>query len=135
MTTLFNKRIWGSLLVTVMVAFSGSAFADTSALSGAPSPAPGNPWHQRHRQEMKQVFEACAKANDITLPAKGSGDTLSTGDRTALHACVKQFHDNMRSCIQKAGVSKPVPGTPPSAADKAAFQQCRVESLGEISSQ
>jgi hypothetical protein len=135
MTTLFNKRTWVSLLVTVIVAISGSAFADTSVLSGAPAPAPQNQWHHRHHKEMKQVFEACAKANDIALPAKGSGDTLSTGDRTALHACVKQFHDNMRSCIQKAGVSQPVPGTPPSAADKAAFKQCRVESLAEISSQ
>ncbi len=128
MTTL-NKRILTSLAVALVLVVGGaSSFADTST-GAAPSPTPGK--HHRHHG-MRKVIQACAKANDITLPAKGSGDTLSTGDRTALHACVQEFRTNIRSCVEKAGITRPAPGTPPSAADKAAFMQCRTEALSQI---
>jgi hypothetical protein len=128
-----NKTVLFSVLaISAALLFSVSApvFADSSSSSGATAPQVK---HHHHHHHMKKVFQACAKANGITFPAKGSGESLSSGDKSTLQACVKEFRQSVQTCAQNAGLSKPQPGVKPSAADKAAFKQCRTQALAGIS--
>jgi len=128
MNVQMNKKIMVSLVAGLLLSLSAPTFADNGA-SGEGAPA-GK--HHRHWKEMKKVFEACAQANGITLPAKGSGEKLSSADRTTVQACVKEFRENVHSCIQSAGISKPEPGQKPSDADKAAFKKCGEQAFTQI---
>jgi hypothetical protein len=128
MNVQMNKKIMVSVVAGLLLSSSAPTFAD-NAVSEAGVPA-GT--HHRHWKEMKKVFEACAQANGITLPAKGSGEKLSSADHTTIHACVKEFRENVHSCIQSAGISKPQAGQPPSDADKAAFKKCGEQALAQI---
>jgi hypothetical protein len=134
MNTKFSKRIMVSLVTGLLLSLSAPTFADNSASGdGAPAGASQGPGKKHHHwKKMKKVFEACAQANGITLPAKGSGEKLSSADRTTVQACVKEFRESVRSCVQSAGISKPQPGQKPSAADKAAFKQCGEQAFSQI---
>ncbi len=114
MKTLTNKKILIALITGMLLSLSAPTFADDSTSASPGSPAVGQK-HHRHWREMKKVFQECAAANDITLPAKGSGEKLSSADRTAIKACVKEYHETLRSCLQSSNVEKPQPGQPPTA--------------------
>ncbi len=121
---------FGFIAAALLLSLNAPSFADDATQAPPAANAPSEGHHHHHH--MKKVFEACAKANGITLPAHGSGDSLSSGDRATLHACVKEFRENVHTCLQNAGISKPVPGTKPSDADIAAFKQCGASALAKI---
>lgn len=115
-------RFAATLAVSVML--GTTAFADgTNSKDG-----------KHHHKHMKEVVQACAKAKGVTLPAEGSGDKLSSDDRTKIHACVKEFHDSFKTCASNAGLPKPAPGQWPKLDDsqKAALKQCKTQALAQI---
>jgi len=135
MNVQMKKKIMVSLVTGLLLSLSAPTFADNSASpsasgEGAPAGASQGPGKEHHPHW--KVFEACAQANGITLPAKGSGGKLSAADHTTVQACVKEFRENVHSCIQSAGISKPQPGQKPSDADKAAFNKCGEQALSQI---
>lgn len=137
MNTRFDRKTSVSLVTALLLSVGTMAFADNSTSGSGSSSGVTQGTGSRHKgrhhwKEMKEVREACAQANGITLPTKGSGVQLSSADRTTLRACVTEFRQNVQTCLQNAGVSKPQPGQQPSAADKAAISGCRTQALSEI---
>ena len=127
-----NQGPLASFAVAVLLSIGATSFA---ADNSSPTDGGDGTHQKRHghfHKEMKKVFESCAKANGVTLPAKGSGDQLNSGDRTAVRACMKQVHETMHTCLQNAGVSRPARGQKPSDATKAAFKSCQASAVASI---
>jgi hypothetical protein len=116
------------VMAGMLAAVSAPSFADVST----PAAPAASPVAKKHHHWKRKVFKECAAANDITLPAKGSGEKLNASDLTAVKACVREFHETMRSCLESSSVSKPVPGQPPTAAEKAAFKSCAEQASQKI---
>lgn len=137
MNAKFNKKIMASLTSVLLLSLSAMASADdttsgsTSSTTGVTQGTGGNhKWRHKHWEQGKEVRQACAAANGFTLPPKGQ--RLDPADKTALQACVQTFKQNLQTCTQNAGLSKPQPGEKPSAENIAAFKQCRTTALSEI---
>lgn len=133
MTRQIKKSFTAAIAVALLV--GAYAYADTSSTdSSSPSTTSSSTAPKHHHHHMRKAFKACAAADGITLPAKGSGQTLSSSDKSEIHSCMQEFHQNMSSCLQDAGVEKPAQGQKPSAAQKAAFKQCETQSIAKIAS-
>jgi hypothetical protein len=136
-----NMKIKSSQIVlgvamALSLACGASGFADSTSGSASGTPSgTATPGQHRHHH-MKAVIQACAAADGITLPAKGSGEKLSTADKATMHSCVATFKQNMQSCAQAAGVPKPAPGEWSSltADQKSTLKQCKTQALAKVSS-
>jgi hypothetical protein len=110
MNVKINRKTIASLAALLLLSLSVAASADDST-----APPSGN--HGFWKKQMLEVREACTNANP-------------QADRTVIHACVKQFHQNFKAC--SAGLAKPEPGQKPTAEQITAFTQCRTTALSEI---
>jgi hypothetical protein len=126
----FKQKTLLVIMAGLLVTLSAPSFADTSS---APAASPSSVAKKHRHHWKRKIFKECAAANDITLPAKGSGQKLNASDLTTVKACVKEYHETMRSCIESSSVSKPVPGQPPTAEQKAAFKSCAEQASAKIS--
>lgn len=98
---------WG-LAVTSLVLFASSAFGQV----GAQDPAIAR------KEAYRKVIAACKKLND---------------SRPAVHACVKQFHENVKACMENAGVKQHAPGEKISDFDVAALKKCHDDTMATMS--
>ena len=112
----------------IMILFGACSIAE------AGDDAANAPRHKRHHGEMREVFQACAKANGVELPKSKTDGAPSAGDQSALHACVQRFHDDMRACLEQAGIQPPSPGERPvrDPSKKGAFEACRKTALAQV---
>jgi hypothetical protein len=69
------------------------------------------------KEAYRKVIIACKNVKD---------------SRTAVHACVKQFHENVQACLMKQGVKPPTPGQKPTDSDIAVMKKCGDDSMRAI---
>ncbi len=61
---------------------------------------------QAHGHKGHKFFKECAESLNIPLPAKGSGQELSTVQKNDLHACVKAKVEAARVVAQAETTNK-----------------------------
>lgn len=130
-----------SIVLGVIAFLSGSvsvALADNnnSSVPGVSQPGGDHGHRKKFLQGKKDVLMACAKEYQVALPAKNSGERMSAGDRSAIHSCIQRFHDDMKACLDVAGIQPSKNGgkLQRNAATKAAFKACHDKSLSQVSS-
>ena len=102
---LTKKRLL-QLSASLLLAMATMPVADAQEAQPTSAPSAVNP------------FKQCAAENNITLPAKGSGQKLADSQRQVLHACVKAAYK-----AAKAQCAKEVGFTP---GQGASLKQCMV---------
>jgi len=57
-------------------------------------------------------FKQCAAEKNITLPVKGSGQRLNSGERQDIFTCVKALHkETFQSCASSNSITLPAKGS------------------------
>jgi hypothetical protein len=118
-------------LVTLQLAWAD----EVAPPQQAPSAGQKQAWKAKHQEQMKKVFAACAQKYGLPPPSEGQPPQLSAGDRSALHACVQRYHDDLKACEVEAGIPPRQHGQKQQLdpAQKAALAACREKALGLIS--